>query len=99
MQTGMNVTAVAFARRLPSARKIWLDLHLWLGLTAGLALSLIGLSGSFLVLYGPAVAMEVGNHLLDVGGSPPDHAAVVQLIAHADSPSNHIGTLAHVRAH
>jgi len=93
MQTGMNVTAVAFARRLPSARKIWLDLHLWLGLTAGFVLSLTGLSGSFLVLYGPALAMEVGHHLFDVDGPPPHRAAVDQWIANADRSYNDVGTV------
>jgi len=38
-------------RRLKARRKLWLEIHLWLGLTAGAALVLIGLSGSVLVFW------------------------------------------------
>jgi hypothetical protein len=47
----MTPAAASFYHRLPSARKIWLNLHLWLGLTAGFVLALIGLTGSVLVFY------------------------------------------------
>lgn len=68
-------------------------MHLWLGLTAGFVLSLTGLSGSFLVLYGPALAIEVGHHLFDVDGPPPHRAAVDQWIANAYRSYKDLGTL------
>ncbi|OQK16461.1 hypothetical protein AU255_00705 [Methyloprofundus sedimenti] len=37
--------------RLKARRKLWLNVHLWLGLTAGAALLLIGLTGSILVFW------------------------------------------------
>jgi uncharacterized iron-regulated membrane protein len=79
--------------RLPAARKVWLNVHLWLGLTAGFVLSLTGLSGSFLVLYGPALGMEVGRHLFDVDGPPPHRAAVDQWIANAYRSYGDVGTI------
>ena len=45
----MNTVVNALKHRLPSARKIWLNIHLYLGLTAGFALALTGLTGSLLV--------------------------------------------------
>ena len=45
-------TFPALGRQIPSARKIWLNIHLWLGLTAGFVLALIGLTGSLLVIGG-----------------------------------------------
>ena len=56
----MNDTRSAFYRRLPFARKLWLNLHLWLGLTAGVALALIGLTGSLLVFSVPMLKIELG---------------------------------------
>ncbi len=37
--------------RLKKRRKIWLDVHLWLGLLLGFFLALFGLTGSILVFY------------------------------------------------
>jgi uncharacterized iron-regulated membrane protein len=37
--------------RLKSRRKLWLDVHLWLGLVLGLFLSVFGLTGSILVFH------------------------------------------------
>ncbi|MGZ0076909.1 PepSY-associated TM helix domain-containing protein [Methylomonas sp. YC3] len=37
--------------RLKARRKRWLDVHLWLGLSLGLLLSIYGITGSFLVFY------------------------------------------------
>ena len=63
----MNEKVVTkFAQWRPSARKIWLNVHLWLGLIAGFVLSLIGLSGAFLVVFSPVLEMELGNHLFKV---------------------------------
>src|SRR4051812_25862922 len=93
VQTGMIAKAAAFVRRLPSARKVWLNVHLWLGLTAGFVLSLTGLSGSFLVFYGPALGMEVGSHLFDVKASPPVRSDVDQWIANARLAYDDIGRI------
>ena len=38
-------------KQLQARRKLWLKVHLWLGLTAGAALVIIGLTGSILVLW------------------------------------------------
>lgn len=37
--------------RLQARRKLWLEVHLWLGLVAGAALAVIGLTGSVLVFW------------------------------------------------
>ncbi|WP_045224136.1 PepSY-associated TM helix domain-containing protein [Methyloterricola oryzae] len=37
--------------RLKARRRVWLQVHLWLGLTAGAVLALIGLTGSVLVFW------------------------------------------------
>lgn len=37
--------------RLKARRKVWLSLHLWLGLTLGLFLSIYGITGSLLVFH------------------------------------------------
>ena len=37
--------------RLKTRRKLWLEVHLWLGLVAGAVLVLIGLTGSILVFW------------------------------------------------
>ena len=80
-------------RRFPSARKIWLNVHLWLGLTAGFGLSLIGLTGSVLVFYGPMLTMEAGRDLFDVDGLPPRHAAVDEWIAGAYRSYGDVGAV------
>ncbi|MDP3334253.1 MAG: PepSY-associated TM helix domain-containing protein [Methylococcaceae bacterium] len=38
-------------QKLKSRRQHWLDVHLWLGLTLGLLLSIYGITGSILVFY------------------------------------------------
>ncbi|WP_292574545.1 PepSY-associated TM helix domain-containing protein, partial [Methylomonas sp.] len=42
---------IAELSRLKSRRKLWLDVHLWLGLSLGFLLSIYGVTGSFLVFY------------------------------------------------
>ena len=81
-------TAPAIVQILPSARKIWLNIHLWLRLTAGLVLALIGLTGSLLALYGPLMQMELGYR---VEGSPPAHADIDGWIAAAHRTYPEIG--------
>ncbi len=78
----MNTMATALRHRLPSARKIWLQTHLWLGLTAGFLLALIGLTGSVLVLNDQLLRIEVGD-IFDVAGPIPAQPAVDQWIANA----------------
>jgi len=42
------------------ARKVWLQLHLWVALVMGWILALLGLSGALLVVRGPILQWEVG---------------------------------------
>ena len=79
----MNTVAPTSKYRLPSARKVWLNLHLWLGLTAGLVLATIGLTGSLLVFSGPMLKMELGRSHFAVDGPPVLSPAVDQWIANA----------------
>jgi hypothetical protein len=37
--------------KLKTRRKLWLDIHLWLGLALGLFLTIFGITGSILVFY------------------------------------------------
>ncbi len=78
----MSTVATALGLRVPSARKIWLQVHLWFGLTAGLVLALIGLTGSVLVLNNQLLKIEVGD-IFDVGGPIPSHLDVDLWIANA----------------
>jgi uncharacterized iron-regulated membrane protein len=81
-RTGMSAVIADFKHWLPSARKIWLNVHLWLGLTAGFALALIGLTGSLIVVDGPLLRMQVGD-IFDASGSLPSHLAIDDWIANA----------------
>jgi uncharacterized iron-regulated membrane protein len=87
-ETEMKIAAAIF-QRLPSARKIWLNIHLWLGLTAGLVLALIGLTGSILVFYRPLLLMELGYR---VEGRPPVRADVDAWIAAAHRSYPELGS-------
>jgi uncharacterized iron-regulated membrane protein len=78
----MNTVASASKYRLPSARKIWLNIHLWFGLTAGFALAVLGLTGSLLVINGPILKMQFGE-IFDVEGPPPQVFNVDAWIANA----------------
>ena len=80
-RTMMTTAAASFYHRLPSARKIWLNLHLWIGLTAGLLLAMIGLTGSLLVFSEPILKMELGRSHFTVDGPPVSSPAVDQWIA------------------
>lgn len=86
----MNKAVANLFQRLPSARKIWLNIHLWLGLTAGFVLALIGLTGSLLVFYGPLLQMELGYK---VEGSPPAHDDIDGWIAAARRSYPDIGAI------
>jgi len=78
MSTVVNVSR----QRLLSARKVWLNLHLWLGLSAGAVLAFIGLTGSLLVFREPILKMDLGN-IFDVAGPPPSHPNIDEWIANA----------------
>jgi uncharacterized iron-regulated membrane protein len=78
----MNDTGSAFYRRLPFARKLWLNLHLWLGLTAGVALALIGLTGSLLVFSVPMLKIELGSSRFAVDGPQVLSPAVDEAVMH-----------------
>lgn len=60
--------------RLKSRRKLWLSVHLYLGLFAGLVLAVVGITGSILVFY--QELQEVVNPELSVVSAPPEGAAV-----------------------
>jgi uncharacterized iron-regulated membrane protein len=62
-------------------------------LTAGFVLSLIGLSGAFLVFYAPMLTAEFDHHLFDVNEPPPRHAAVDEWIAGARRAYGDIGPI------
>jgi uncharacterized iron-regulated membrane protein len=79
----MNDTRSAFYQRLPSARRLWLNVHQWLGLTAGVALALIGLTGSLLVFSVPLLKMELGSSYFAGDGPPVLSPAVDEWIANA----------------
>jgi uncharacterized iron-regulated membrane protein len=79
----MTAVSTSFHRRLPSARKIWLNLHLWIGLTAGLVLAMIGLTGSLLVFSAPMLKMELGRSYFAPDGPPILSPAIDEWIANA----------------
>ncbi|MGH8475057.1 MAG: PepSY domain-containing protein [Methylococcales bacterium] len=59
--------------RLKARRKIWLKVHLWLGLSLGLFLSIFGLTGSLLVFH--AEINELLNPALLTVTLPPKGGA------------------------
>ncbi len=77
----VTVGAAAFSRRLPSARKVFLYLHLWLGLSVGLVLAMIGMTGSLLVFSEPMLKMELGRSYFAADGPPVSSPAVDEWIA------------------
>jgi uncharacterized iron-regulated membrane protein len=56
--------------RLKARRKLWLDVHLYLGLIAGAILAVVGLTGGILVFY--QEMQEVLNPELAVVSAPPE---------------------------
>ena len=68
----------AIVQRLPSARKIWLNIS-WLGLTVGFVLALIGLSGSAGFLR--AADADGARHRVE--GPTPDRSDIDGWIAAA----------------
>lgn len=53
-----------------TARKFWVKVHLWIALSIGLVLALIGLSGSMLVLRAPILQWEVGSAAVRLHTAP-----------------------------
>ncbi len=53
--------------RLKARRQRWLTMHLWLGLTLGLLLSIYGITGSILVFYAEIEEVESAGYAWDVG--------------------------------
>jgi uncharacterized iron-regulated membrane protein len=92
----MSADITATRHRLPSARTIWLNVHLWLGLTAGFLLALIGLTGAILAFFGPILKAELGNQFFRVDAPPPLHAAVDEWIAGAQRTYGDIGPVSFV---
>ena len=62
--------------RLKARRKLWLEIHLWLGLIAGAVLLIVGLTGSILVFWQEIdTALNPALHQVQV---PPEGRAVYQ---------------------
>jgi uncharacterized iron-regulated membrane protein len=55
----MKTVVASREQWLPTARKTWLTIHLWLGLTVGAALGFIGFTGSVLVFNDSLLKMEL----------------------------------------
>ena len=61
-------------KRLKSRRKVWLDVHLWLGLILGFFLALFCVTGSILVFY-EEIDVALNAHLHKVQAPPQGEAA------------------------
>lgn len=57
-------------------RRFWLNIHLWIALTLGLVLALLGLSGSALVLRAPLLQWEVGAQATRLAYAPQPGATL-----------------------
>ncbi|MGZ8916437.1 MAG: PepSY domain-containing protein, partial [Methylobacter sp.] len=57
--------------KLKARRKLWLDVHLYLGLIAGAILAVVGLTGGILVFY--QETQEVLNPELAIVSTPPEN--------------------------
>ncbi len=64
--------------RLKTRRKHWLAVHLWLGLSLGLLLSIYGITGSILVFY-EEIDEWLNSEILIV--KPPEHSSAYQSLA------------------
>ena len=60
--------------QLKHRRKLWLNVHLWLGLGLGLFLSLLGMTGSILVFY-DEIDKALNAELMQVNAPPQGEAA------------------------
>ncbi|QSA96003.1 PepSY domain-containing protein [Methylococcus sp. EFPC2] len=65
--------------RLKSRRKLWLDVHLWLGLIAGVPLLIFGITGSILV-FQQEIDEWLNPHLLTVEARPEGYRPLDELI-------------------
>ncbi|EDT41932.1 PepSY-associated TM helix domain protein [Burkholderia ambifaria MEX-5] len=74
-----NLTRTGTGKR--TMRAIWLRIHLWLGLTVGALLSVIGLTGSALVFYTSLdEAFELPAVHSSKANDPPTYESVLQLL-------------------
>lgn len=76
MRSSLKRPRIPPAVSLPRARAAWLWVHRWLGLTVGLAMALIGLSGALLVVDTPLWRFEFPEIMqplapLEGGGQAP----------------------------
>ncbi|WP_026604473.1 PepSY-associated TM helix domain-containing protein [Methylomonas sp. 11b] len=73
--------------KLKARRKLWLDVHLYLGLIAGAVLAVVGLTGSFAVFF--VELQEVLNPELAIVSTPPEHRqklrSLDEIVAAAES--------------
>ena len=85
--------------RLKARRKLWLDVHLYLGLIAGAALVVIGVTGSILVFY-KGIDESLNPGMLLVAPSPEGKAAyrpLPEILAAAQDAIPEDGTLGYSR--
>ncbi len=71
------------------SRQLWLTVHLWLGLSAGLLFALIGLTGSALVFY-PEIDEWLNSHIVVADDCQPQSLDVIYqslLAAHPERSS------------
>lgn len=68
--------------RLKARRKLWLDIHLWLGLSLGLILSIIGLTGSILVFY-EAIDAALNPQFFAISSAKVDCRPLEEIVAAA----------------
>jgi uncharacterized iron-regulated membrane protein len=92
----MSADVPATRHRVLSARKIWQNVHLWLGLLTGLVLSLIGLTGAILAFYHPLLKAEVGYRYFKVDGPPSSHPSIDEWIAGARQAYGEFGRVSFV---
>jgi uncharacterized iron-regulated membrane protein len=63
--------ADTYLAKLKARRKLWLDVHLYLGLIVGAVLAVVGLTGSVAVFF--VELQEVLNPEMAIVATPPDH--------------------------
>lgn len=73
--------------KLKARRKLWLNVHLYIGLIAGAVLAVVGLTGSFAVFY--VELQEILNPELAIVSTPPEHRqklrSLDEIVAAAES--------------
>lgn len=69
------------SRALINARALWLKIHRWLGLSIGLPLAVVGLTGSLIMLFGTFVSWQHGDVLQAPDVAPSTYQSADKWIA------------------